>query len=183
MTRARGKARPSGATLLLALFVLPLPTGAEAGVGERAGDDASAWKSWSPVERAQYYSFDNQDYCWYDDGWQGPGWYWCGYEWNGGFGWGGPYGWNGWGGGYRIRRHGPGGVGVWHPGAPPHGQAAGGAPAPPGSPGGGPAYRRFGAGSLSAHRPGAAGAPAYPGLQGGGVIGRGAPEDEGQARP
>jgi hypothetical protein len=45
-------------------------------------------------------------YCWYDGGWKGPGWYWCGYPWRTGYGWGGGWGWNGWrgghpGGGYR----------------------------------------------------------------------------------
>jgi hypothetical protein len=36
------------------------------------------------------------DYCWYDNGWRGPGWYQCGYEFRVGFGWGGPWGWHGW---------------------------------------------------------------------------------------
>jgi hypothetical protein len=36
------------------------------------------------------------DYCWYPDGWRGPGWYWCGYAYRVGLGWGGPVGWNGW---------------------------------------------------------------------------------------
>src|SRR5262249_60611262 len=44
-------------------------------------------------------------YCFYDDGWHGPGWYWCGYRWRVGFGWGGPVGWHGWRfGGFRDRR-------------------------------------------------------------------------------
>ena len=38
------------------------------------------------VEKAQFY--------W--DGWRGPGWYWCGYEWHRGLGWRGPSGWRGW---------------------------------------------------------------------------------------
>ena len=29
------------------------------------------------------------DYCWADDGWPGPGWYWCGYAYRPGLGWGG----------------------------------------------------------------------------------------------
>ena len=33
---------------------------------------------------------------WYNTGWRGPGWYWCGYRWRRGFGWGGPVGWRGW---------------------------------------------------------------------------------------
>jgi hypothetical protein len=41
------------------------------------------------IERAQIYLpfpnpldlffFGGHDWCWYDGGWQGPGWYWCGY--------------------------------------------------------------------------------------------------------
>jgi hypothetical protein len=38
-----------------------------------------------------------QSYCWYDDGWNGAGWYQCGYAKRRGYGWGGPYGWHGWG--------------------------------------------------------------------------------------
>src|SRR6185437_15111811 len=35
-------------------------------------------------------------YCWYWDGWRGPGWYRCGFRWRRGFGWGGGSGWRGW---------------------------------------------------------------------------------------
>jgi len=38
----------------------------------------------------------DQNYCWYEDGWNGAGWYQCGYVWQKGYGWGGPYGWHGW---------------------------------------------------------------------------------------
>jgi hypothetical protein len=44
-----------------------------------------------------------QSYCWYDDGWNGAGWYQCGYAKRRGYGWGGPYGWHGWG--MMGRRH------------------------------------------------------------------------------
>src|ERR1700743_3388368 len=40
--------------------------------------------------------FGGRDYCWYDDGWRGPGWYWCGYGYRDGYGWGGGEGFNGW---------------------------------------------------------------------------------------
>jgi hypothetical protein len=53
------------------------------------------------TETAQLYVFEGRRYCWYDDGWQGEGWYWCGYRWNRGYGWGGGYGWHGWSGGHR----------------------------------------------------------------------------------
>lgn len=59
------------------------------------------------VERAQFF-FGGRDYCWYDDGWHGPGFYWCGYAFRTGFGWGGGYGWHGWRGGHI--RGGRGGI-------------------------------------------------------------------------
>ena len=157
------------AALLLAFFLALVSSGAQAGVGERAGEVASAWKGWYVVERTQYYSLDDQNYCWYDDGWQGPGWYWCGYESDVGAGWGGPYGWNGWGGGHRVRRHGAHGIGVWRPGAPNHVRGAGVAVTAPGLRRGATAYGHFGAGSAGWRRPGAGGPSGYPGPQGGGV--------------
>ena len=33
----------------------------------------------SMIDNVQVYYFGGRQYCWYDDGWQGPGWYWCGY--------------------------------------------------------------------------------------------------------
>ena len=48
------------------------------------------------VEKAQVLVWHGRRYCWYDDGWQGPGFYWCGYAWRQGFGWGGGSGWHGW---------------------------------------------------------------------------------------
>ena len=79
--------------------------------GIRAAIDAL-----SVIDNVQVYYFDGRRYCWYDDGWQGPGWYWCGYGTRAGIGWGGFYGWNGWvvprsyrsmriGPGYRFRRY------------------------------------------------------------------------------
>jgi hypothetical protein len=47
------------------------------------------------IERAQFIYLGRQ-HCFYPDGWHGPGWYWCGYNWRRGFGWGGPEGWRGW---------------------------------------------------------------------------------------
>src|SRR4029079_2907854 len=34
-------------------------------------------------------------YCWYDEAWNGAGWYRCGFENKNGKGWGGPKGWQG----------------------------------------------------------------------------------------
>jgi hypothetical protein len=50
----------------------------------------------SPIEKAQVYVYGGRRFCWYYDGWSGPGWYWCGYAWRRGYGWGGPFGWRGW---------------------------------------------------------------------------------------
>jgi hypothetical protein len=47
------------------------------------------------AENVQYI-WEGKDYCWYDDGWHGPGWYWCGYRTRRGLGWGGESGWRGW---------------------------------------------------------------------------------------
>jgi hypothetical protein len=51
----------------------------------------------TPVELAQVYTWGGYRYCFYWDGWQGPGWYRCGYAWRRGYGWGGGPGWRGWG--------------------------------------------------------------------------------------
>ncbi|MDB5644271.1 MAG: uncharacterized protein JWN07_3588 [Hyphomicrobiales bacterium] len=44
------------------------------------------------------YSYGGRRYCFYPNGWRGPGFYWCGYNFRRGLGWGGPSGWRGWGG-------------------------------------------------------------------------------------
>ena len=53
------------------------------------------------LQPVQLYVWGGRHYCWYVDGWHGPGWYWCGFRFRQGLGWGGEYGWHGWGGGYR----------------------------------------------------------------------------------
>jgi hypothetical protein len=49
----------------------------------------------SDVQDAQFV-FGGRNYCFYPNGWNGPGFYWCGYAWRRGFGWGGGRGWHGW---------------------------------------------------------------------------------------
>jgi hypothetical protein len=64
------------------------------------------------IEQAQYF-YGGRNYCWYDDGWRGEGFYWCGYNLRQGLGWGGGVGFRGWshrGGGGR-HMHGGGGGG------------------------------------------------------------------------
>ncbi len=81
----------SGLALAIAAGIaLPLAGAAEAAIGAALPSTQIL-----PVEKAQFF-FGGQNYCWYDDGWQGPGWYWCGYAWNNGQGWGGGEGWHGW---------------------------------------------------------------------------------------
>ncbi len=53
------------------------------------------------AQDAQYYAGGRQ-YCFYPNGWRGPGFYWCGYAWRRGYGWGGPHGWRGWGAPGRV---------------------------------------------------------------------------------
>jgi len=102
----------TGVTLAIAAgFALPLAGAAEAAIG-----GALPSTEILPVENAQFF-FGGQNYCWYDTGWQGPGWYWCGYAWNSGHGWGGGEGWHGWRRGSHDHDHGhdhgaaPGGPG------------------------------------------------------------------------
>jgi Chaperone of endosialidase len=52
------------------------------------------------------YTFDGNTYGWYDDGWDGPGWYIVGYEFRRGFGFGGREGWHNW---HHHGSHGHGG--------------------------------------------------------------------------
>ncbi len=44
----------------------------------------------------EVYWYSGHRYCWYDGGWHGPGWYWCGENFHQGIGWGGPIGWHWW---------------------------------------------------------------------------------------
>jgi hypothetical protein len=44
------------------------------------------------IQQTQFF-WNGEEYCFYDDGWRGPGWYMCGYAWRRGYGWGGGRGW------------------------------------------------------------------------------------------
>jgi hypothetical protein len=98
-----------------------------------------------------------RNYCWYDDGWKGPGWYWCGQNTVAGIGWGGGYGWHNWRGGHPGGRPGYGRPGGGRPGGHPHVGRPGGRPAVArpavGRPGGG----RPGGGHAGGGRPGGGG--------------------------
>jgi hypothetical protein len=97
----------------------------------------------SDLEQAQFI-YGGRNYCWYDDGWHGPGYYWCGYAFRRGLGWGGGAGWHGWGHG------GHGGV-VGRPGGRPGGHPGGGRPGG-GHPGGGHGGGGHGGGGGGGHR-------------------------------
>jgi hypothetical protein len=68
---------------------------AQAGVPGGADAVRAAAENGAIIEQAQF-RWGGYNYCWSDDGWRGPGWYWCGYAYRPGFGWGGPIGWNNW---------------------------------------------------------------------------------------
>jgi len=74
-------------------------------------DLKSAVSAEFPLQTVQYY-WGGYNYCWYPDGWHGPGYYWCGYAWRYGLGWGGPWGWHGWRWGGALPRGWRGGG--WH---------------------------------------------------------------------
>jgi hypothetical protein len=92
-----------GATMAFTATTQAMP--AQTGLAADAGN-------LSAVEQAQFI-FGGRNYCFYPDGWHGPGWYWCGYALRRGFGWGGVEGWHGW-------HRGPGGPGRGGPGRFPH---------------------------------------------------------------
>jgi hypothetical protein len=61
----------------LGLALALLAGDAEAGVGDMSGGALSSLAYLSPAQTAQYAGD-----CWYDNGWNGPGYYPCGNEWN-----------------------------------------------------------------------------------------------------
>jgi hypothetical protein len=102
-------------------LALPLASAADAAMMDGFIASPHPSDQFIPIEQAQFV-FNGRPYCWYDDGWQGPGWYWCGYAYRTGLGWGGGYGWNGWrhgGYGYHGAHH-HGGGGQHHGGGGQH---------------------------------------------------------------
>jgi hypothetical protein len=92
VTFAAASALALGSVLTIGTAQAGVPGGADA---IRAVADNGA-----VIEQVQF-RWGGYNYCWYDEGWRGPGWYWCGYAYRTGFGWGGPVGWNNW----RWREH------------------------------------------------------------------------------
>jgi hypothetical protein len=52
--------------------------------------------SFNTAAKAEDFVYQGHKHCWYDNGWKGPGWYWCGYADKKGKGWGGAEGFQGW---------------------------------------------------------------------------------------
>jgi hypothetical protein len=109
------------ATLFLTALALPgeaTPSALSDGVYRGSG---------LPIMQSVQFYWSGRHYCWYDDGWHGPGYYWCGYRLREGFGWGGGIGWHGWGGaGHGGGHFGGGGHGGGHVGGGSHGGGHGG---------------------------------------------------------
>jgi hypothetical protein len=79
---------------------------AQAATTGMSGQLNAAADSLNLVEKTQFF-IGSREYCWYDDGWHGPGWYWCGYALRQGFGWGGAVGWHNWDRHHPPSLHGP----------------------------------------------------------------------------
>jgi hypothetical protein len=75
---------------------------AQAAVQGGASAIRAASENGALAEQVQF-RYGGYDYCWADDGWRGPGWYWCGYAYRPGLGWGGGVGWNNWRREFRDR--------------------------------------------------------------------------------
>ncbi len=63
---------------LAAGLALPLAGAAEAAMIDGVIASPNPSDQFMPVEKAQFV-YGGQNYCWYGAGWQGPGFYWCGY--------------------------------------------------------------------------------------------------------
>ena len=87
--------------LVVALAATAAMVGGNAGATTMSAPAAmrAAADSLNMVENVQFF-WTGHNYCWYDDGWNGPGWYWCDMYLQPGIGWGGGYGWHSWRGGH-----------------------------------------------------------------------------------
>jgi hypothetical protein len=66
-----------------------------ASVGAHGAAIGTAAATLNIVVHTQYV-YRGRKHCWYRSGWNGAGWYRCGYATRRGYGWGGVAGWNGW---------------------------------------------------------------------------------------
>jgi hypothetical protein len=94
--------RPIHALAVLTFFGMTAGTAHSMPV--TAGALAPAAAAIDLVDQTAVYVVSGRRYCFYFDGWHGPGWYRCGFAWRSGLGWGGAYGWRGWHYGPAARR-------------------------------------------------------------------------------
>jgi hypothetical protein len=88
--------RPLKLALAVALGVGGLLSVAGAANATMAGTSASAAADRLTSFEQVDFIFGGRKHCWYTEGWNGPGWYWCGYNTRKGRGWGGGEGYRGW---------------------------------------------------------------------------------------
>jgi hypothetical protein len=105
---------------LVACATMPLAGVAEASIADSAFVPANQMERVAPLEDANFIH-GGIPYCWYPNGWRGPGFYLCGWARRSGLGWGGGWGWNGWGGGWSSGWNGRG----WRRGMRPPGNRPG----------------------------------------------------------
>src|SRR5262249_4851567 len=96
----------TSAHLLAATAALCLTATGSSAMPMSAGALNPALDATNLVEQSAVFVFEGRPYCFYFDGWHGPGWYRCGFSWRRGLGWGGVYGWQGWDYGPAARRFG-----------------------------------------------------------------------------
>jgi hypothetical protein len=89
---AAAAALTAGSAVADAALAAPLPSAGSAPVFSALYTPGGA-----PLLQQTQYMWGGRRYCWYPEGWRGPGYYWCGYAGRRGLGWGGGYGWHGWG--------------------------------------------------------------------------------------
>jgi len=85
--------RRSTTAIALVAAILSLAGAADAGVATTGPSTAA--EGLNVVDQVQFV-FGGRQHCWYEDGWHGPGWYWCGYRLRHGRGWAGGEGFRGW---------------------------------------------------------------------------------------
>src|SRR5262249_3961826 len=97
MQREGGMTRLLRTMVALAAFAVSGLTANQVAAAPRAdsGGMRAALGAVEIIDKAQY-TYNGKSYCWYDDGWNGPGWYVCGEYTVRGVGWGGGAGWHGW---------------------------------------------------------------------------------------
>jgi hypothetical protein len=77
----------------------PIADGAPLVLAQCAEQDNQGWLRSTAAAAGvapEVYWYSGHRYCWYDGGWHGAGWYWCGENFHQGIGWGGPIGWHWW---------------------------------------------------------------------------------------